>query len=214
MQSGAHKLALFPQLTDSEFNGACSALLEMFRLHEHDQDEWAAVDRLSQNETVYLRIIKTLPLHPNAPDASSETEEGELTEDDDEVAQTLTSPAATIHYDVVLSPSYRVPVLYFKIVDIQHRYPLTAETLYSCVIPHASRAQAQHVGVLGGVTVTDHPATSQPAFFLHPCRTAEVMEASVGGRDITAYDYLVMWMGALGQYVGLNMPMALVREVE
>ncbi|KAJ4352705.1 hypothetical protein N0V95_004030 [Ascochyta clinopodiicola] len=211
MQSGARRLDLFPHLSDLDFDQACSALQRQFQLRGHHQSEWAALDLGRENATSFLRITKALPQHPNATAASSETDEPELAESDDEVAH-LTSPAAIIHYDVVLSPSYRVPVLYFTIVDPLHRYPLTAETLYASVIPPAYKAQAEHGGVLGGVTVTDHPVTNQPAFFIHPCRTAEAMEASVGGRDMTAFAYLVVWIGALGQCVGLNVPMALAEQ--
>ena len=38
------------------------------------------------------------------------------------------------------------------------------------------------------------------------------MEATVSGRNVTAYDYLVMWIGALGKCVGLNMPLALITQ--
>ena len=36
------------------------------------------------------------------------------------------------------------------------------------------------------------------------------MEASVGGQNITAYHYLLIWMGALGKFVGLDVPMSLI----
>jgi ubiquitin-like-conjugating enzyme ATG10 len=35
------------------------------------------------------------------------------------------------------------------------------------------------------------------------------MEASVRDRDLSAEQYLIIWMGALGGCVGLNMPLAL-----
>ena len=97
------------------------------------------------------------PLHPGMPDFDSGTESSELEEDDNEVAQTPSPNQIVIHYDIMLSPSYRVPVLYFAVSDIQHRYPPTMETLYSHVIPPAFRAQAEHVGVIGGITVTVRP---------------------------------------------------------
>lgn len=59
----------------------------------------------------------------------------------------------------------------------------------------------------------DHPATNKPVFFIHPCRTAETMEASVGERTISAYDYLLLWIGALGKCVELDVPLALVDAV-
>jgi ubiquitin-like-conjugating enzyme ATG10 len=36
------------------------------------------------------------------------------------------------------------------------------------------------------------------------------MAASVGGQNITAYDYLLIWVGALGKFVGLDVPMSLL----
>jgi ubiquitin-like-conjugating enzyme ATG10 len=49
-------------------------------------------------------------------------------------------------------------------------------------------------------------------FFVHPCQTAEVMDASVGKREITAEEYLMVWIGALGKCVGLNIPLALMQQ--
>lgn len=60
----------------------------------------------------------------------------------------------------------------------------------------------------------DHPLTNKPVFFIHPCQTAQVLEASVGARDMCAYDYLIMWIGAMGKCVGLNVPMALVTRAQ
>jgi ubiquitin-like-conjugating enzyme ATG10 len=144
----------FPHLTDTEFDEACSALLKRFELHGRRQSSWIAVERLSQNETTYLRINKPLASSKESSSAADDGAEIELMEEDDEVAETSNSSRAVIHYDVVLSPSYRIPVLYFSISDTLHRYPPTMETLYSMVIPPAFRAQAEHVGVIGGITIT------------------------------------------------------------
>jgi ubiquitin-like-conjugating enzyme ATG10 len=37
------------------------------------------------------------------------------------------------------------------------------------------------------------------------------MEASVGKRNATAEEYLMIWIGALGNCVGLNVPLALMQ---
>lgn len=154
MQSCNHQLASFPHLEDSEFEEACSALLSRFELQPQSQNQWTAVDSVSQNETTFLRITKPLALHPDVADASNAIEEAELDEEDDEVAMTAKLVQTAIHYDVILSPSYRVPVLYFWISDSQHRYPPTMDTLYTHIIPPAFRRQAENVGVIGGITVT------------------------------------------------------------
>lgn len=56
-----------------------------------------------------------------------------------------------------------------------------------------------------------HPITSKPVFFIHPCQTAQVMKASAH-HQTTAEEYLMIWIGALGKSVGLNIPLALARE--
>jgi ubiquitin-like-conjugating enzyme ATG10 len=38
------------------------------------------------------------------------------------------------------------------------------------------------------------------------------MEASVGKRSVTAEEYLMIWIGALGKCVGLNMPLSLMQD--
>ncbi|KAJ4411097.1 hypothetical protein N0V91_001470 [Didymella pomorum] len=148
------KVELFPHLTDTEFDEACSTLLKRFELHGHRQREWTAAERLHQSEITYLRITKTLASSEEPSGGVEDDAEIELREEDYEVAETLASSRADIHYDVVLSPTFRVPVLYFSISDTLHRYPPTMEMLYSVVIPPAFRAQAEHVGVIGGITIT------------------------------------------------------------
>lgn len=148
------KVELFPHLTDAEFDEACSTLLKRFELQSHHQHQWSAVESLHQSETMYLRITKFLASSKAPSGAADDGGEMEWREEDDEVAETPTTFRAAVHYDVVLSPSYRVPVLYFYISDTLHRYPPTMETLYSTVIPSTFRAQAEHVGVIGGITIT------------------------------------------------------------
>ena len=87
-------------------------------------------------------------------------------------------------------------------------------TLYDYLVPPSFKAEVEAVGVIGGITIADHPVTNRPVFFIHPCQTAGVMEASVGSKAITAEEYLLMWIGALGKCAGLNVPLALIREDE
>ncbi|CAG5175484.1 uncharacterized protein ALTATR162_LOCUS8115 [Alternaria atra] len=83
-------------------------------------------------------------------------------------------------------------------------------TLYEYLVPPQFKAQTENVGVIGAITITDHPATNRPVFFIHPCQTAEVMEASID-RNITADEYLMVWIGAMGKAAGLHVPLQLAR---
>jgi ubiquitin-like-conjugating enzyme ATG10 len=142
-------LKSFPLLNGSEFEAACSALSDRFRLHGHKQDAWLSVEPMQSFETRYLRVTKHLD---TVPDDATDLED-ELEDDD---AETLTTPPQShthIVYDILLSPAYRVPVLYFRLLDPQHRFPPTMATLYEHVIPPQYRAQTEHVGVIGGITI-------------------------------------------------------------
>lgn len=44
-----------------------------------------------------------------------------------------------------------------------------------------------------------------PAFFVHPCRTADAMRA-IGVGDVGVLDYMLIWIGIIGASVSLNVP--------
>ena len=153
-QSCSAELASFPHLNDLDFKNACNTLVAKFRQYGRGQDHWATVEMLCRNEITFLRITKPLLVHTKASNTSDDVDEVELDEEDDEVAASALPCPAVVHYDIMLSPSYRVPVLYFTVVDSQHRYPPTPETLHSFVIPPTFKTQTEHVGVIGGITTT------------------------------------------------------------
>jgi ubiquitin-like-conjugating enzyme ATG10 len=206
----------FPHVTSAEFEEACTSLAQTFQQRSDLTQDWVSVDKLTQNETTFLRISKLLSSGAERfTDDENNLDCNEVTEDDEEVLVKSTPPPPTIRYDILLSPTYSVPVLYISMRDTQHRYPPSMETLYQHIVPPQFKAQTEGVGVMGGITITDHPATGRPVFFIHPCRTAEVMEASIERgkeRQMTGEEYLMVWMGALGRSVGLDVPLALAAQ--
>lgn len=207
-------LSAFPHLTTKEFEQACTDLRQRYHRYGNGQEDWQSVELVQSLDTTYLRITEVLLTHSRIPanSLSDEPEQGDVEEDDEEALHVPRESPAMIHYDVILSPVYRLPVLYFHISDSQHRYPPTMDVLYKYLIPPEFKAQAENAGIIGGITINDHPVTNRPVFFIHPCQTAQVMEASVGNRDISPEDYLMIWIGALGKCVGLNVPLSLVKQ--
>ena len=63
------------------------------------------------------------------------------------------------------------------------------------------------------VMVKHHPLTGSPSFFVHPCNTAESMRELLGERDVSAVDYLLIWLGLVGSCVGLHVPKELVVSI-
>lgn len=215
-------LAAFPSLTTSEFDVACDALAASFDTRGHRQSDWQAVEFISQHGSRYLRITRLLQPPQGKSGSAGERHDDDVGEDpdldeeledgDEEVLDTAGQARALILYDILLSPVYIVPVLYFHVHDPQHRYPPTMTVLYEHLIPPLFKTQAETGGVIGGISVQDHPVMSRPVFFIHPCQTAEVMAASAGDGKITAEEYLIMWIGALGKCVGLNVPLSLADD--
>lgn len=66
---------------------------------------------------------------------------------------------------------------------------------------------------MGALSMTDHPVTGMPAYFVHPCRTAEAMDAVTEHRNVTPDGYLLMWLGMVGPSVGLDVPIELAEAM-
>lgn len=85
-------------------------------------------------------------------------DEPSLEDDDEQVVRRNGADGQarlTVHYDVVLSSTYQVPVLYFAVLDTRgHRRPLTASTAQDLLVPRAYRPQMNAVGVMGALTIS------------------------------------------------------------
>lgn len=56
----------------------------------------------------------------------------------------------------------------------------------------------------------NHPFTHIPAYFIHPCKTAEAMQKIIGHNGVSPEEYLQIWFGLVGSCVGLYLPSQLV----
>ncbi|KAF2185146.1 hypothetical protein K469DRAFT_666063 [Zopfia rhizophila CBS 207.26] len=207
------KIASFPSISEPEFEKACNCLLEAYKRYNHLQSDWLLVDFVHNDDSKYLKILKALSITKISPKHQElRIEETEIEEDDEEalVEDTKRSHEVILEYNIILSPSYQVPVLYFSIKDPHFRFPPTRDTLYSYIVPHQFKLQVESVGIIGGITLTDHPFTNSPVFFIHPCQTTSVLEASLGSKEATPEEYLNLWIGAMGGCAGLFLPRALL----
>ena len=114
-------------------------------------------------------------------------------------------------FHVIYNPAYSVPVLYFRLFDLQ-----TGELVWNIesVCPQISKAS-------GGVSQMPHPhLTSNPPFFqIHPCHTVNWMRTMLdddknegknassdkNGTVVEESNYLVTWLSFVAPYVGLQM---------
>ena len=186
-----------------------------------------------QYGTRYLRVTKKLS---NVPDqnTSNDTDtsfyDDNKDDDDDEQDEEalFRSPQTTgdsllIYYDIIHSPTYQMPVLYLTFSQRPSQQPgperpktiPSLDKLYTLLTPASLEPQLRTGGVLGALSMTDHPITGLPAYFVHPCRTAEAMVAVTGDRDrdVKPAECLLLWLGLVGRGVGLDVSVALAKVI-
>jgi ubiquitin-like-conjugating enzyme ATG10 len=65
------------------------------------------------------------------------------------------------------------------------------------------------------LTAQNHPLTDRPAYFVHPCNTADAMKdicADREGGEVGVEEYLVLWLGLVGGAVGVWVPGSVAAE--
>lgn len=113
-------------------------------------------------------------MHPNSLsadiDAAAEAEE-DIEDDEEEVARSklsqpppVSSLSPYVSYSVMLSPTYRVPVLYFTLRNLPSGFsPTSLDTVYRFLVPPAFQHAVSNVGVMGaismGVSIPTIPAS-------------------------------------------------------
>ncbi|KAJ5774625.1 hypothetical protein N7457_009521 [Penicillium paradoxum] len=214
----------FPFLGHSEFESACQALAD--RCNSAQDIGWPAIRLLtkvslfSMHEPLNLnfgysplfltdgtgiRITKYVEVSSSL-EATALAELEEPEDDDPEaLVRAHAQPGLQIDYDILLSPTYQVPILYFSPRWHSHG-PLGLDEVYQYVVPEQYRQELKSVGVIGGISMGYHPDSGAPAFFVHPCNTADAMAHVVDTQNVTPESYLLIWLGLLGHCVNLHVP--------
>jgi ubiquitin-like-conjugating enzyme ATG10 len=177
----------------------------------------------------YLRITRHIlagPLASKDNGDSQTTEDEAAIEDNDPEA--LVAPVSrhehmrVVQCDVAYSPSYQVPVLYLTFAERTTNKPvplLSPDEVYQVLIPNEFKSAMRSVGVMGALSMAEHPITGVPAYFVHPCRTQDVMSPLVQSAEtskpeadpLKAMNYLMLWLGVIGASVGLSVPIRVAR---
>ncbi|KAF2456710.1 hypothetical protein BDY21DRAFT_271634, partial [Lineolata rhizophorae] len=210
-------VARFPSLSSAEFAAACRELVSRFAARGELQCRWiyAAFDHDC------LRIAKVAACSPgggargglDAPDGSYGWPEPELERQND--PEELLRPAPRdvellVEYSVILSPVYCVPVLHFSLRGASAASRADLDFAYRHVVTRGHTEQLRNPGIIGGLSMTNHPHSGEPVFFVHPCNTTAALEACAPDGGIDCFGYLCLWLGIIGGPVGLCVPPTLV----
>ncbi|KAI2872812.1 hypothetical protein CBS76997_10858 [Aspergillus niger] len=122
----------------------------------------------------------------------------------------IRAPETSVHlqviYNILLSPTYHVPVLYFQLRQDNHPGPLGIDAVYQYLVPEQYRKELQSIGIMGGISFGYRPDSGTPAFFVHPCQTTDAMRHIAGQLCLTPEIYLIIWLGLVGNRLGLQLP--------
>lgn len=156
-------LSAFPFLTEPEFDHACAAFLDRVQaLESLYVSGWSSVRLEKQTCGTVLKISRVIdsPTTLNREKATledtpeSHESQADAFEDDPEaLARTADpDPYFQVEYDILLSPTYRVPVLYF-VLRGSRVGPVGIETVYQYLVPDQYKKEVKSVGVLGGISM-------------------------------------------------------------
>ncbi|PGH07619.1 hypothetical protein GX51_01627 [Blastomyces parvus] len=145
--------------------------------------------------------------------------------DDNDPEELIRQPGCStklqVEYNIMLSPTYQVPILYFFLrninndsSDISAKGPDNPlEVVYSRLVPAQHRSVLKDVGVMGGLSIGHHPLSGLPVYFVHPCNTPDALRDVAGSKEVVTTDtYLLLWLGLVGNCVGLHVPSKLLIE--
>ncbi|KAI0124649.1 hypothetical protein BJ170DRAFT_467567 [Xylariales sp. AK1849] len=108
-----------------------------------------------------------------------------------------------VKYEIHLHPTYRAPCLWFSLHDLPADEPaLDIDTVFRRLVPDQFKGALRGIGPIGGISADHHPVTGVPSFFVHPCFLGEPMAEF----DCSKENYLMVWLGLVGNCVGLWVP--------
>lgn len=136
-------VSAFPYLTTDEFSKACAHIQPLL-----------SDSALLADESACLRVTRRLAaaLVVNADAQEHVDSHFDTPEDHDEeaiVKHSENNSFVTVHYDILLSPSYRVPVVYMTASP-----PLPISNFFDLVVPHHFRDAMRETGVMGAISMT------------------------------------------------------------
>ncbi|XP_058743415.1 ubiquitin-like-conjugating enzyme ATG10 isoform X2 [Vicia villosa] len=130
---------------------------------------------------------------------------------------TLVCPEYDVkHYDfhIIYSPSYRVPVLYFRSYHIDGQ-PLPFSEIEKDLPGHSAELLLESKWTF--ITQEEHPYLNRPWYKLHPCGTRDWMKLLLCGDTSLNKNfieqYLVSWFSVVGQVVGLKTPLGMLDDI-
>lgn len=152
-------------------------------------------------------VSNAVDLDPEQVSAGREVNNAEKEDDEACVQSNVDGTVLQYEYHVLFSCSFGMPVLYFRVFDLEGR-SLCLEEVWDIVHPNY-RTRLQQ-SPWNAITQQEHPLLGQPFFVLHPCKTEEFMRpvTQAAEEEHRKVNYVVTWLSVVGPVVGLDIPLS------
>lgn len=157
---------------------------------------------------------------------NSQASENDVAIPDDDDSEALITPVTSydhkrvVQCDIVYSSAYQVPVLYITFAERSKNQSValpSPDEIHKVLVPDDFKSPMRSVGVMGALSMAEHPITGTPAYFVHPCRTQEALSplldnAGSEAKPCSEMQYLLLWFGVIGASVGLSVPISVAKS--
>ncbi|KAJ1954122.1 hypothetical protein GGI12_005864 [Dipsacomyces acuminosporus] len=219
-------LASFPHLSYVEFVECIERFAETYA--SRNETRYTVDIVHGQHSETYLRIATALYAKHStlaqgslgaSPLLADSDIEGEV-EDRDPTASALSNNAAsdaaqcqvsgTVEYHVLYSRTWRVPLLFFRVLSDKSEAIMDTSRVSQMLVSDSCVREAMSAVEFGGALgIQDHPVYGVPFMYLHPCNTAQLLQAVSSERHqirIGAREYIAAWLSLVGPAAGLYLP--------
>ncbi|CAG8445848.1 14602_t:CDS:2 [Ambispora leptoticha] len=140
----------------------------LISIHEED----VGFEELDDPSAIHASTTSSLAQTIQSPQNDNSSEQDNSI--DNSALRLSNEDCLTIDYNILYSPTYKVPVLYFNAYNADGSI-LNLDQLYTTLIEPSRLNDLRTAGFNGGLSQQDHPTLQLPFFFLHPCETATLM---------------------------------------
>ncbi|VDL23633.1 unnamed protein product [Hymenolepis diminuta] len=117
---------------------------------------------------------------------------------------TISNNAARLEYRITYNDAYSVPILMFR-GSLKDGEPVPISYFWDCF----SNRSSNDADPFSVISQMEHRQTGVPYFFVHPCKTKDLMSDV---NPTSPKNYLSLWLSLMARYFDVFVPISIAKE--